>query len=1141
MKRHVRLMLFTAGVLLAPTIGSAQEGQVSAHLTRSRSLPATSLLARPARLQIEDLSLQEALSELEQGAGIALAYSPSLLPAGLRVSCACEESTVGEALQSLLAATQFTFRETREQIILVRRGAEGTDTREAARERLASSAPGQGSARALREAPAPAIIAGRVTTEGQLPLPGALVTVVGLPHSTFANAAGEYRLLIPESQVTPGPAVLRVSQVGYRTREVAFTMAPGAIQVDVVLSVDAILLDELVVTGTAGAQVRRAQPAVISSVDAASVVAKGSVTSVTQVLKGQVPGLVVTESSGTTGSSARVNIRGAASLSLSNEPLVFIDGVRMESQQRSLLNVGGQTPSALSDLNPADILRIEVVKGPAAATLYGADASAGVIQIFTKRGQAGVPSFKQSVSLEYNHIDPNFTPYTNYARCSAALVDPANNHPLCQGLAVGTPVGDNPLVREGAFRNGNFRSLQYSAQGGGENFGYYASFGVDDEEGTTRGNGMARRTGRVNFNWLASEKMSLNATLGFGRNEVELPQGDQASYGYLIAGNLGSPLTVRRAADGSLTGGWMQSTHSVESISSITSEFTTTRLTPSAQLEYRPREWFSNRLTVGADINYSNAVQFYPKNDHNWYTGDYANGWVRSIRDRTDLYTVDYLGNIRLSWGGEGEFTSDLSFGTQFINRVSDVLAATGIGLTTNTANLISGAATNNSSEGFNQQKSLGLFVQEQIGYRDRLFVQLGARVDRNSAFGADVGSFFLPKAGISYVVSQEPFWEGLAEIVSTLRVRGAIGTTGRAPTPGASLQTYRAASYVTDDGVVRPGIVPANPGNPDLRPERGRELEAGLDAGFLGDRVGVEVTYFNKRTTDLLVQVPQAPSSGFSARPYRNIGEVLNRGVEFALRATPVSRGAVTWDVAFQGSTLHNELVSLGDVEPFINNFRAFTPGQQLGVWYVNRIRELDPANNRVIVSDTAEVLGNQMPTFEGALSTSITLFQNLRIAAQFTAKTGHLVQNMGQEYRDRYFQNSEKVVLDADQGGYSDLERLRRFGPYVGETSGRAIPFTEVKEDYIQPGDYIRLSDLTATFTLPAKLVSRFGGSGASLTVGGRNLALWTKFGGYDPEVLGTGPGVAGSSYYDQFYSVELFSTPPSRRWIARLDVQF
>lgn len=1139
--RHVRLTLFTAVVLLAPATGFAQEGQVSAHLSRSRGLPSVSMAARPAKLQVEDVTLPEALSELERVSGIALAYSPSLLPAGVRVSCACGESSVGEALDSILSATRFTFRETREQIVLVRREVVGGGGDEAAPGSSATSAPATAGAQSQRAVAAPTIITGRVTTEGQVPLPGALVSVVGLPQSTFADATGQYRLLIPESQVTAGPAMLRVSQVGYRTREVAFTMGPGAIQVDIVLSVDAILLDELVVTGTAGTQIRKAQPAVISSVDAASVVAKGSVTSVSQVLQGQVPGLVVTESSGTTGSSARINIRGAASLSLSNEPLVFIDGVRMESQQRSLLSVGGQTPSALNDLNPADILRIEVVKGPAAATLYGADASAGVIQIFTKKGQAGVPSFKQSVSLEYNNIDPNFTPYTNYARCNAALVDPANGHPLCQGLAVGTPVGDNPLVREGAFRNGNFRSLQYSAQGGGESFGYYASFGADDEQGVTRGSGMERRTGRVNFNWLASEKTSLNATFGFGRNELELPQGDQSSYGYLIGGNLGSPLTVKRAADGSLTGGWMQATQSVEAISNITSEFTTTRITPSAQFEYRPREWFSNRLTVGADINQSDATQFYPKNDHNWYAGEYANGWVRSIRDRTDLYTVDYLGNISTSWGGEGEFTSDLSFGTQFINRVVDRLVGTGIGLTTNATNLVSGAATNSAGEAFSQQKSLGLFLQEQFGYRDRIFVQLGARVDRNSAFGAEVGSFFLPKAGVSYVVSQEPFWEGLSDVVSTLRVRTAYGTTGRAPAPGASLQTYRAASYVTDTGIVMPGIAPANPGNKELRPERGREFEAGLDAGFLGDRVGVEVTYFNKRTTDLLVQVPQPPSSGFSARPYRNIGEVLNRGVEFALRATPVSRQAVTWDLALQGSTLHNELVSLGEVEPFINSYRAFTPGQQLGVWYVNRIREVDQANNRVIVSDTAEVLGNQLPTFEGALSTSVTLFRNLRISAQFTAKTGHLVQNLGQEYRDRYFQNSGKAVLDADQGGYSDLERLRRYGPYVGETSGKAVPFTEVKEDYIQPGDYLRLSDLTATFTLPASLVSRFGGSGASLTIGGRNLALWTKFGGYDPEVLGTGPGTAGSSHYDQFYSVELFSTPPSRRWIARFDVQF
>jgi hypothetical protein len=180
-------------------------------------------------------------------------------------------------------------------------------------------------------------------------------------------------------------------------------------------------------------------------------------------------------------------------------------------------------------------------------------------------------------------------------------------------------------------------------------------------------------------------------------------------------------------------------------------------------------------------------------------------------------------------------------------------------------------------------------------------------------------------------------------------------------------------------------------------------------------------------------------------------------------------------------------------------------------------------------------------MPDLEGSLSSTLTLFGKLRLYAQVDGKQGYRIYNLGQEYRDRYFQNSAEAVLPADQGGYSATERLRRYGPYVGENSGRAIPFTEVKEDYIQEADYLRLSEVSATFTLPEALTSRVRASTMSLTVAGRNLQLWSKFNGYDPEVLGTGPGTAGSTFYDQFYIAEVFTLPPTRRWVARVNVQF
>lgn len=1110
------------------------------------------LLERPARLSVDGVPLVAALEELTRASGVALAYSPSLLP-DRRVSCACASLRVGQALGRLLDGAGFTFRAGEGQVILSPlRSPEADRDAGGARPPRPDSAAGPptardvgGAAASLEDVPVARLtIRGRVVSGGRAPVAGATITVRGGRASATSDIAGNFALTL-SARVAGGADTLRVHRLGYQTVTAPIEQSDGVVRIDIALPLEAVPLDEIVVTGTAGSRARRSQPALVAGIRAADVLDRSPVSNMSDLLAARVPGISITSASGATGASSRINIRGAASLSLSNQPLVFIDGVRLESQQRGLVSVGGQTLSAFDDLNPGDIDRIEVVKGPAAATLYGADASAGVIQIITRRGSAGARRFAQSITAGYGFVRPNFTPYDNYARCTAALVAPSSTNPLCRGLEPGAIVTDNPLAREGAYRDGWNGSLQYTGSGGGEGYGFYISGAVEHEDGTTRGNTLDRRSGRASFDWAASPKLSIEGGVGMGRTANELPQGDQSAFGYLIGGGLGSPLTVTSRPAGGMSGGWLLGNESVEAIASVLSRVTTLRSTPTARLLYTPLPWLTGEVTIGADINQSTAFEFYPKNDLDWYSGDQANGWVRSTRDNVTTWTVDYTANAHATFGGNERFASDFSLGSQYVARTEDVLRGTGVGLSTNSANLVSGAATSSAVEGFTDQRSLGFFAQEQLGIDDRLFVQVGARVDRNSAFGSSVGSFFLPKVGASWVVADDDDAGAGRGGLSALRLRAAYGTTGRAPTPGASLETWAALPYVSDAGALRPGIIPLNPGNADLRPEHGREIEAGIDAGFLGGHIGLELTYFDKRTSDLLVRVPQPPSSGFvqgaASSPYRNIGAVLNRGLETALRASILDRGTVSWDAMLGATLLRNELLSLGDIQPFQSSYRAFTPGRQLGAWYVNRIRSVDTLAHRVIVSDTAEYLGNQFPHLEASLNTTLTLFGAVRLYALFQAKAGYRVYDLGREYRDRYYRNSASVVLSPDDGGYSLADRLRRFGPYYAEMSGAQVALTEVKEDYIQRADFIRFRELSATVALPRSLAHRIAANSASLTVAGSNIALWSRFGGFDPEVLGTGPGSPNSTYYDQFNTADVFTTPPALRWTARLDVRF
>jgi TonB-dependent SusC/RagA subfamily outer membrane receptor len=988
-----------------------------------------------------------------------------------------------------------------------------------------------------------ATITGKVTdAKTGEPLAVTGVVVQGTQLGAMTATDGSYRI----AHVPLGTQTLVARRIGYAPERKAVSLSEGVTTVaDFALNASATELEQIVVTGTAGNQSRIAQGAVVASIDATDVNSKAPISNVTDVLEGRIPGVNVQQASGTIGAAPRINIRGAASISLSNAPLVFIDGVRMNSgaQQdvgsfHNLEGVGGQTVTALNDINPDDIESIEVVKGPAAATLYGADASAGVIQIITKKGRQGAHAFTQSISAEWDQVQPNFTPLPLYGTCGPSDVAPGGAD-LCQGHEPGFVISDNPLVRGGVFRNGDLGALDYNAQGGGDNFGYFVSGSVNNETGTSPNNEYRRRTGRTSFNWVLNPKLSVDAMVGLSYNKYRIPEGDDAIYGYLTQGEFESdPFNVKVAPDGTRSGGISTP---VVGLESVLNQLTTTRYTPSAQIHYNPFSWMTNRLTLGGDISSTQGLTFFPKNDQNWFGGDQANGYVEDVQNPVHIYTVDYLGNIQTKFGSDKHITSDLSFGSQYIDNVNNYLAGVGLGLATNSSNLVSSASQTESHQNYSEQKSFGLLAQEALSFGQTLFLQAGARIDRNSAFGTSYGSFFLPKASVSYVMSQEPFWSSLLPVISTFRLRAAFGTTGRSPSPGASLRTYSPFPYVLPDGSVGPGVVQFNPGNPNLKPERGTEFEGGFDAAFLHERIGLELTYFDKRTSDLLLLNPIAPSLAFQQDPFVNAGKVDNRGLELALHGTPVARKTVSWDVAFTANTLNNKLLSLGgitipdqaEISPDLT-FR-YAVGKPLAAWYSSKIIKVDTAAGFATVTNTPVYAGPQFPTFQANLSNTVTLFHNLRLYALFTGQSGGKILNVTPLIQD-LFGTSGPANLPVGQGGYSTEERIRHFGPFKTEDG---TPVGLVLDEYLQPTDFIRLQELSATLSLPTSFARQMHASSASVTVAGRNLHLWksSKFTGYDPEVLAS----TQTTGTVQFASTEEFTVPQPRRIVVRLNLQF
>ncbi|HEX5076119.1 MAG TPA: TonB-dependent receptor, partial [Gemmatimonadaceae bacterium] len=373
----------------------------------------------------------------------------------------------------------------------------------------------------------------------------------------------------------------------------------------------------------------------------------------------------------------------------------------------------------------------------------------------------------------------------------------------------------------------------------------------------------------------------------------------------------------------------------------------------------------------------------------------------------------------------------------------------------------------------------------------------------------------------------------------SSLRLRAAIGTTGRAPTAGAALTTLSSAPSALVSGTtttVESGAIPLNPGNSDLKPEKGTEIEAGFDASLFNDRMNLEVTYFDKTSKNLLLQRPLPPSLGFQQNPFVNIGEMYNRGFEVSIGGAPLRFGWFDWDSRLAFNTLDNKVVDLGGVAPF-GTLNRVTEGFPLQSFVSRRIRNINDQTGVVTVADTFEVMGNTLPTFEGSWSNTFTFFRNLRVTALVDTKQDFLLYNNSDFFRETQVVRSDNRL---DPNKLSAHERLRRYGnptpgqPAFVSENGTGATVDVVRDAYLQPGDFVRFRELGVNYNVPTKFLSRLHRvSSANIGIAFQNIGLWTDYEGFDPEVI--------SNASNQFDRQDFFTLPNPRRALLRLNLTF
>ncbi|MFC1661172.1 TonB-dependent receptor domain-containing protein [Gemmatimonadota bacterium] len=633
-------------------------------------------------------------------------------------------------------------------------------------------------------------------------IPSAQISLVGTNLGGLATAAGRYLLL----NIPAGTYTVRVEIIGYETQEQQVTVGVGtAATANFALDIQAISMDELVVTGTAGSSRRREIGNSVATVNVRELSQVKAATNTSDLLQGQVTGLTQITTEGSPGAGAKIRLRGNNSVSQSNEPLIYVDGVRLVN---SLPPDRGsqQLTTALNLLNPNDIDRIEVIRGAAATTLYGTEANSGVIQIFTKRGTAGPAVWNIGTQLGATKItDNNLGP----------VVGP---HETWQGIKPWVNTAKQYKV-DGSVR-GSTGGINYYLSGEYSNEG-----GVFSEQENGHDSKMASFRTNVSFQPLQS--LNIAATSSYSHRFTNWVQSGDNRYGAIL-NFLRSPKNYV-AGDDELV--FNQKTTSIDDhfVGGITAT-------------YNPISSLTNRLTVGIDWRDATNDWVIPR-DHIIR----PDGWRTLNRWRRTTVTVDYVGTWQTDF--MSDFASSFSFGGQIFNDYmhnqfgeTEKFAGPGLEQTLN-----SGALPD---VGENYQKSVnaGFFFQEMVGWRDVLFVTGGVRIDGNSSFGDDYGLQAYPKVSASYLLSETG---ALPEFIDVLKLRAAVGEAGRAPGVFDASRTWSAATGNGDQA----GVTPNNLGNPDLGPERTREIELGFEGSAFDDRMSIDFTWYDATTRDALVK----------------------------------------------------------------------------------------------------------------------------------------------------------------------------------------------------------------------------------------------------------------------------------------------
>src|SRR5690349_8211246 len=995
------------------------------------------------------------------------------------------------------------------------------------------------------------------------PIAEARVIVVGTSLFTTSGADGKYIL----RRVPTGTAELRVLRVGYSEQKKSVQVVDGqTTTLDFTMTPTVVQLQEVVTTAT-GEQRRSELGNSVANVPVSQIAQNEPIRTVADVLNSRVPGVMV-QSGGQTGSGQRIRVRGVSSVSLDNDPIYIIDGIRMTSNNSSTsFGNGGSNFSRVGDIDPQTIEDIEIVKGPSAATLYGTDAANGVIVITTKKGRAGAA--KWTVYAEGGLLDDRHHYSDNYTlagvdtlgglliqsgQCTLPMVSAGTCRRAGGALGYDSVRVYNPITDPDATPLGIGNRNAFGAQvaGGTDAIRYFLSAGRDNEIGVFDLPKFERQRydslGIVPHDWTLRPNARLMNNFRANIGAQITPQFDASvNFGYVTIDQRTSNESNNTVGIGSQAfGGPGYPDNGLESIVNTplhgyrawTPAFAweeklqqnVNRAILSSSLNFRPKSWLETRANFRTDFSDRVDYDLNMNGEGAPISATQRDGFAANARTNITNLSADLGATANYNPGRFSWMNLKTTIGTQYTNYRLEQNLAQGTTLPPGAITATAGA-TPRATEAYTITKTLGIFAEEAMGLRDRVFLSAALRTDQNSAFGTNFQRVYYPKASLSWILSDESFFphSTLFSLISNFRLRAAYGASGVQPGSNTANRTYQAnkASIKSTDQSYE---IFNTVGNDSLKPERSTEFETGFDSRLFSDRLEFDVTYYSRYTKDALIAATLAPSLGANATTQqKNIGAVKNAGWEASLGGQIIDNKMIGIDFHIATSLNANKVVTLGDLPPTIGTTNWVVPGYPIRGLFARHITgwqdkngdgiltySSDPAKNEVFVSADTIFRGYAEPRYLTSLSSGIDLFsRKLRLQSLFDWRGGNL-----------WYNNTERIRCVSRNNCNGLMNPNASFEEQAMVVATLNDP-SKTLDGFLQPGAFVKWRELSASLSLPTAVSTRLRSNSASLVFTARNLATWTRYRGTDPESdFAVGEGGDSPSEFQTFAQPTFFT---------------